>query len=146
MKTGSLCTIGWGVQVVHSQVEAQKLGRLGGVDTGFHVHCRSLAENEGPARRWVSGLEQICCLRDCKTDRGRRRIARDWLVRSDGLHLDADWVYLAAEVYDRDFHMVMAEDANQRSSCIAWCCPVVVVAADNCATRQRRLAAYEVQN
>lgn len=45
--------------------------------------------------------------------------------------------------------MVMAEVASQRLSCIAWSCPVVVVVAagaGNCATRSRRLAAYEVQN
>lgn len=59
-------------------------------------------------------------------------------------HWDAGWINLEAEAFDRDFHMVMVEDASQQSSYIAWWCPVVV--AGNCATRQRRLAAYEVQD
>jgi hypothetical protein len=59
-------------------------------------------------------------------------------------HSDVDWTSLEAEASDRDFHMVMVEDASQQSSYTAWWCPVVV--AGNCATRQRRLAAYEVQD
>jgi hypothetical protein len=71
------------------------------------------------------------------------------VVRNGVRHWGADWIYLEAEVCVHDLHMATVEAASQRSSCIAWSCPalvVVVVEADNCATTPRRLAAYEVQN
>jgi hypothetical protein len=76
-------------------------------------------------------------------------MARDWGVRNDGLHSDADWVDLAGGVDDHGFRMAMAEGASRRSSYIAWWWSAeevvaavgVVVAAGNCATRPRRLAA-----
>jgi hypothetical protein len=70
------------------------------------------------------------------------------LVRNDVRHWGAGWANLVVGAYVHDFRMVMAEDASQWSNYIAWWCPVVVVVvvAGSCATRPRRLAAYEVQN